>query len=212
MKTLHERRAEAMARIKAVAGNARIGVEYPFTGIGAVDAPIAREFMEYDPETGVCRWKSRNRKWFQRENDRKRFESRNAGKEISRRNAGGYLIVKVKYTSYLLHRLIWLIQTGDWPKDGIDHINGNPSDNRWTNLREATQSENNRNRRMSRNNTSGHNNVSFKNGKWRARIILGNEDIHLGVYDKEKDAVSVQWAARMCAGGFTERHGKKETQ
>jgi len=51
---------------------------------------------------------------------------------------------------HLAHRLAWLYMAGAWPSGVIDHMNGDPSDNRWSNLRDVTQAENNANRRKVR--------------------------------------------------------------
>ena len=58
-------------------------------------------------------------------------------------DGGGYRSVKFGETKYPAHHLAWLLMTGEWAERGkIDHINGNRSDNRWTNLRPATPSQN----------------------------------------------------------------------
>ena len=54
----------------------------------------------------------------------------------------GYIVIRVKNVLYLAHRLAFFYMTGSWPKDQLDHINMNRSDNRWGNLREATNSQN----------------------------------------------------------------------
>jgi hypothetical protein len=48
----------------------------------------------------------------------------------------------------MAHRLAWLLKTGSWPPRFIDQIDGNRSNNRWNNLREATKAENGRNGRL----------------------------------------------------------------
>lgn len=59
----------------------------------------------------------------------------------------GYISIQIdRYRDYA-HRFAWLWVTGKWPKE-IDHINGNRSDNRWINLREATRFQNNGNRKL----------------------------------------------------------------
>ena len=52
----------------------------------------------------------------------------------------GYRRVMYMGKEVLAHRLAWFLKTGDWPKDKIDHINGIKGDNRWTNLRDVSQS------------------------------------------------------------------------
>jgi len=72
------------------------------------------------------------------------------------------LRIMVCGTHYASHRLAWLYMTGSFPADQIDHINRNPRDNRFCNLREATQSQNQQNCGLRRDNTTG-----FKGGCWR---------------------------------------------
>lgn len=71
----------------------------------------------------------------------------------------------------------------------IDHSNQNKLDNRKTNLRYATKSENRINSKLRTNNTSGVQGVGFERGKWRARITINKKYIHLGIFDKFEDAV-----------------------
>ena len=62
----------------------------------------------------------------------------------------GYLGLSVrlkgKQIKVHLHRIVWAIVKGQWPKMCIDHVNGNKTDNRIGNLREASRSENERNK------------------------------------------------------------------
>lgn len=93
-----------------------------------------------------------------------------------------------------LHRLI--MNCNDKNCD-IDHINGNPLDNRKSNLRIVTRSQNNMNRKTQSNNTSGISGVCFNNHakKWQAQIKINNINIYLGSFDNFSDAVSARKAA-----------------
>jgi hypothetical protein len=86
-------------------------------------------------------------------------------------NDQGSIKIGINGKEYFAHRIIWLWMTGKWPNKEIDHINENPSDNRWENLREATPSENHRNRGKQRNNTTGFKGVTFN--KRLRRYIAG---------------------------------------
>ena len=94
--------------------------------------------------------------------------------------------------SYSAHRLAWLWMTGAWPKSDIDHINRDKSDNRFSNLREATKSENKANVGRYANNTSGHKGVHWnaKNQKWMAQIMVRRKRIYLGLHLDLADAAS----------------------
>jgi hypothetical protein len=90
----------------------------------------ARKVFKYDPETGHLYWKLCGRK---------RTLSTPAGHAgLKTSNGGGYRRVWYNGHKYLVHRIIWLIVTGDWPQYQIDHINGNRRDNRFENLRDVT--------------------------------------------------------------------------
>lgn len=87
----------------------------------------------------------------------------------------GYLRITLDHKDYLAHRLAWVWCYGVWPKYYIDHINHNPADNRIINLREATGAQNQANRGVSKNNTSGFKGVRYykKTGRWAAAIQIG---------------------------------------
>ena len=85
------------------------------------------EVFDYDKDTGILKWKS-------------------TGKQAGSVQSNG-LRVCFNYTRYLAHRIIWMMVTGEDPgKLSIDHKNRNNTDNRWENLRLATQEQQNLNR------------------------------------------------------------------
>ncbi|PHQ82906.1 MAG: hypothetical protein COB69_00210 [Phycisphaera sp.] len=114
----------------------------------------------------------------------------------------GYIKISIKGKLYLAHRLAWLYMTGEWPKEEIDHINNIRNDNKWSNIRAATRSENNRNTGISITNKSGAKGVSWSksHGKWRARICidkaeqekrqLKTNNLSLGFYKDKQDAIN----------------------
>lgn len=105
----------------------------------------------------------------------------------------GYRVVGLKLSGknklFLEHRLIWLMETGEWPV-GVDHINGKQADNRWCNLREANQQENGGNRRISKNNKCGYKGVMQQKGsnKFKAQITFGGKVQYLGYYYSPEEA------------------------
>jgi hypothetical protein len=92
--------------------------------------------------------------------------------------------------SYRASRLAWLYMSGAWPDQLIDHINGDTSDDRFVNLRPASQSENHVNSCVASHNTSGLKGVNFykRYGKWRAFIQKEGKQIHIGYFDTIQEA------------------------
>jgi hypothetical protein len=96
---------------------------------------------------------------------------------------------------------------GVWPTQLIDHINGDSSDNRIVNLRQTTQSENNRNRRITDKNTSGYVGVYKRGAKWCAQISVNGKNMHLGAYDTIEQAANARKQAEIDYG-YHENHGR----
>lgn len=91
---------------------------------------------------------------------------------------------------YRAHRIIWLMMTGEWPPEEIDHIDHDPSNNRWANLRLASSSQNEINRGVPRNNTSGFKGVFFhaKQRRYSAYIKFHGKREHIGMFDTAEEA------------------------
>jgi hypothetical protein len=107
-----------------------------------------------------------------------------AGDIAGRLDDSGYIRIYVDGVKYPAHRLIVLWMTGEFPPQEVDHINGDRADNRWSNLRLATRSENMRNKGTYKTNTSGLRGVSFykRTGKWKAQIQHEGKKIGLGYF------------------------------
>lgn len=84
--------------------------------------------------------------------------------------------------------------------DDIDHINGDPSDNRLENLRNVSHEVNGRNLARRKNNTSGVTGVSRHGSKWVARICPSRRTIYIGIFDSFDDAVAARRAAEVKYG------------
>ncbi len=131
-----------------------------------------KELLNYCPHTGVFTWiKKVNSKTY-------------VGLVAERKDKEGYAMVMVLGKNYRQHRLAWFYMTGQWPKKHLDHKNGVRDDNRFCNLRECDEQDNNRNRGLSIVNTSGVSGVSFQQGKWCVRVRL-NKHVRrfFGYYD-----------------------------
>jgi len=106
-----------------------------------------------------------------------------AGSVAGSISSSGYLCTKIDGRVYLVHRLIWLMFNGSIDKNmQIDHINRKPLDNRIQNLRLVTQQQNKFNTKV-----KGYSFHKLSN-KYRARIMIDGEHIHLGLFEKERDA------------------------
>ncbi len=152
-----------------------------------------RELFEYSPETGLfIRLKSRG-------NSKK-------GTIAGTINRTGYIHIKIDGKKYMAHRLAWLYEYGNFPEKHIDHIK---TDNRICNLREVSQSENNRNRLTNCNNNSGVTGVDFhtKTNRWRARISVDSKLVHLGLFSTFSEAVDARKNAEILYG-YHENHGR----
>ena len=125
-------------------------------------------------------------------------------------NTSGYCVGIFDRKRILAHRAVWFLHYGEWPKECIDHINGITTDNRIENLRDVSRSVNQKNRRMSSNNTTGVNGVwvNKTSGKYRASIRTTNGRIYLGSFDSVNEAGLAIKNAMDADGNFTIRHGK----
>lgn len=130
-----------------------------------------------------------------------------AGDEVKNRDGKGYVRVVLHQKFYLAHRIIFEMHHGAIPACyQVDHIDGEILNNNIENLRLATNSINQRNKRKSSKNTSGVTGVCFdKNtGKWVARLCKK----HLGKFVKLEDACTARAEALRSHEGFTSRHGE----
>lgn len=130
--------------------------------------------MSYDPEEGT----------FTRACDRKRWKKGQPMGTV----AGGYLSINVDRTVYRAHRLAWKIMTGEDPVTGIDHINGDPMDNRWANLRLADQTLNSCNRGAAKNNHLGIKGVSKNRSKFYASVSFRGKRVYRQGFDSAEEA------------------------
>lgn len=149
----------------------------------ALTAERLRELVHYDPDTGI----------FTRKTDRGGFA---VGSEMGCVSHRGYSKICIDKRRYYAHRLAWLYMHGETPKV-VDHINGNTSDNRLTNLRNVDQAGNLQNmKRMNRTNTSGFTGVTRKRKRWTAQLSLNEKHVSLGVYETKEEAYAAYVEAK----------------
>jgi hypothetical protein len=127
------------------------------------------------------------------------------GTQASRlKKSNGYQEVTINKKKHYAHRLIFMMFNGYWPEQ-IDHIDGNRSNNLISNLREATNAQNNRNTKLRATNTSGYKGVymSKQSGRFIARITVNYKNVHLGCYKTiEEASQSYKKAALELHGSF----------
>ena len=132
-----------------------------------------KDNLKYDPDTG-------NFCWIKRKNGRV-FNSV-PGNTLP----NGYKRIGIDGTNYLCHRLAWLYMTGEMPNKVIDHIDGDPSNNKFNNLREVEQATNVQNikKATKANKSSGLLGVSYhaRDNLWRARIMINRKDKCIGYF------------------------------
>lgn len=149
-----------------------------------ITAEELRRLLDYDPETGVFIWK-----------ELPEFSTAAVvGGKAGCAWATGYRIVVLMSKRYLAHRLAWLYVYGKWPTKQLDHINRDKSDNRITNLREATTRENQLNTPAGKSGVKG---VAWhtQHQKWSTQIWVKGRRVFLGLYNNVADAAAhYQWA------------------
>ena len=150
-----------------------------------------RELLDYNPDTGEFKWLRDS-------------PSRKRGTVAGTLTEDGYIRIKIEGCLYRGHRLAFMWMTGVWPEHEVDHSNRVRSDNRWSNLRQATKAENQRNTVNRRNGTSGFKGVTFMKrlNKWQAHIYNGGKLNYLGVHQ------TAELAARAYAAAAEKLHGE----
>lgn len=138
-----------------------------------------KELLHYDPETGVFTWRAGScNRW------------PTPGRVAGTPDGKGYLMVAIDGQRYKCHRLAFLYMAGKLPDAQVDHISGAVADNRWDNLRTATQSQNMQNRKVRVDNSSGYPGVNWNSAvrKYIARICVGGVRQYLGCFDDAEEA------------------------
>lgn len=100
----------------------------------------------------------------------------------------GYIRTSYGGRLFMNHRLAWMLKTGKFPIGQLDHINGIRSDNRWCNLREVSNQQNQFNRKARRDSSTGLKGVSIRGAKYRASIWVDGKERHLGYYKTAEEA------------------------
>jgi HNH endonuclease len=99
-------------------------------------AEYVRSILTYDPATGELTWRGTKSG---------RSNGNQVGSIVACHN-GHRRVLTIDGKMYRAHRVIWLLMTGEWPKNDVDHEDRDSLNNRWKNLRDMTKADNNRNR------------------------------------------------------------------
>lgn len=162
-----------------------------------------RQLLRYEPETGKMFWRERSPDCIDAADDFVRrkicrnWNARLAGKEAFTSLKDGYRVGAIGNRPFRAHRVIWAIAYGEWPGGEIDHIDCNRTNNRISNLREATRSQN-------AHNYGGRGRSAFRgvgwdgrNKKWQAQIFINGKQTKIGRFTSEVEAaVAYDKAAR----------------
>lgn len=141
-----------------------------------VSAAFLRALFDYDAETGVLRWKVTT-------------GARVSGTIAGRPQSYGYWRVTIHGVGFPVHRIAWCMTHGEWPNTILDHVNGEPGDNRIANLRLATPSENNANVGSFHPDPSHLRGTRrLANGRWQATISKNRKLFCLGCFDTPEEA------------------------
>jgi hypothetical protein len=152
-----------------------------------IDLERLKELLDYDPETGLFKWKVHLK-----------YSPRYEG-DLAGYNNEGYVKITIDGLSYRAHHLAWFITTGNWPKLEIDHINGDKSDNSISNLRDVTRIVNMHNKGEYKNNKTGYTGVHWypRYEKFAAQIRTNGKCKTLGYFETAEEAHEAYQEAKL---------------
>ena len=134
------------------------------------------ELLDVYPESGHFVWKV----W--------RGGTAHAGTLAGTTSKTDYLLIKIDRRFYLAHRLMWLFVHKEWPINDIDHVNLDKADNRISNLRAATRSQNVSNGNVRRDSETQRRGVQKIGNRFMARITKEGVREYLGCYGTAEEA------------------------
>jgi len=172
---------------------------------------LLRKLLRYEPETGKLFWRERPVEMFAAERACKSWNTRWTDKEaFTAIGKWGYCVGRIQSQGFRAHRVAWALHYGSWPEGHIDHINGVRADNRASNLRDVSRSENMRNAKIPSTNKSGILGVHWDtvNSQWRASINITGRTVNLGRYSTLPEAAKARKDAEV-KHGFHPNHGRR---
>lgn len=169
-----------------------------------------RELVAAEIDVGTLTWRERPESMFPLRRTALAWNRRYAGRPaLNATDERGYLHGRIFNRKYYAHRVLVALSTGEWPKE-VDHINGDVTDNRQTNLRAVTHQENGRNQRCGSSNKSGVRGIHWspRRGVWCAQIGVDMRRIGLGEFVDKESAIAARKEAER-KYGFHTNHGRK---
>lgn len=156
------------------------------------DIPIAtlREKFSYDPDSGIISWRIAR-------------PGRYAGARAGTVMTNGYIYIKIDQVYYLAHRIAWALVQGQWPTSKLDHRDGCPTNNKLSNLRLASDTQNGCNKRVQRNNRTGVKGVFTHGKRYTSRVGYRGKSYYVGYFDTVEEAKAArEIVARRLHGEF----------
>ena len=168
-----------------------------------------KSLVSYDAQTGKLTWKARPREMFANENVYLGWHTKCHGKQaFTAKMKSGYLSGRILGKTYYAHRVAWLLHYGKWPEHNIDHINGNPTDNRICNLRDVPQVKNTRNSKSRAKTKAIYPGVRFNDVMQKWVVEHGtSKGKYLGSFPCTMKAVMAKRAAEQ-RDGYHVNHGR----
>lgn len=154
-------------------------------------AEYLKQCFYYLPQLGILMWLRRPRHHFDTDHVWKVWNTRYAGTLAGWKDSKGYLNIMLNDVQCKVHRIAWKLMTGEDSGETIDHKDCDKQNNRWRNLREATQSQQKMNRGIQANNTTGFRGVCFNGAGYQTQIQHEGRCRHLGIYDTPEEAHEV---------------------
>ena len=157
--------------------------------VGETEHEYVRRIFDYDKATGILSRRVRI------------GGASRAGLRLGHYSRKRYLRTCYKGHCIQLHRLVWFYQNGEWPKNQIDHINGVKDDNRWMNLRLASNSQNKMNSDVRADSATQVKGVTIDRRSirparpFRAHICVDGKRTWLGYFSSIEEAKAARLAA-----------------
>lgn len=155
-----------------------------------MERPYLKERLLYAPKKGVFYW-------IKPPAAHSELLGEEAGAVARNRSGKSYHLIQIDGRKYKRSRLAFLYMVGRWPEGVVDHIDGNSTDDRWANLREATVQQNAYNRRPHKKSSSLPMGVrQTASGRFAARIGVDGKQISLGTFGCAQDAARAYQQAK----------------